>query len=229
MEQHVMRPPLMFLKIDKGWGKLLEEYDSAKQILSEYRSGSGVIILGSTRTRDVSGIDPSYASNKKTIPFNAHGFIAGGKVIITGDSNHEGTFVVDSTTTVNSLVIQTTKTDHTAFANGAKITQNPDFQTLGHLVSVMKEGIAQERRNGLQVLYGQDLSDAIEQISLAEIPNSTPSELNYSALIAKVQNMNAYTPNYFPSNQVWLTNPKNLSIYELKNSRVRKVNEEPYT
>ena len=217
------------LKVDKGWGQLLADYESGKQVLSEHRAGSGVIILGSPRSRSLAGLTSVNSSGKNTIAMTAHGFIAGGKITITNDSNFEGTFVVDSSTTANNLVYVPTSSHPSSnnFASTAVVTQQPDYQTIDHLVSTMEQGIKHERRNGLEVLHSHDLADAIKQVSLESIPNSRPSELASAHLISQVQGRRAYTPNYFPNGQIWLVNPKNLSIYELRNSRVRKVQEEP--
>ena len=133
------------LKVDKGWGQLLEDYNSKSQVFEEATGGSGVIILGSPRKRSLHGITPTHSGGKTTIPMTAHGFIAGGQVTITEDSNHQGTFKVDDSTTVHSLVIRTTNTNTTAFSSTATITQNPDFQSIPELYSELIERIPHER------------------------------------------------------------------------------------
>ncbi|MBT4269226.1 MAG: hypothetical protein HOD85_33905, partial [Deltaproteobacteria bacterium] len=133
---------------------------------------------------------------------------------------------VEAETTANLVVIDK------AYAAGdlaaaSRLEQHADFANIGELVAVMKRSIPEVKRRNLENWIGDDILAAYEQKILASADPATPSEFQYMQQSTK---SHGFLPSFglpdFPDSEIWVVNPRVLSIYELRGSRRREAKQD---
>lgn len=213
------------LKIDKSFSLLLEEYNSGSNVLKEVEPGTGQVIIGKKRTVPIAGITPTDGtSGKIVIALENHGFVIGGKVRIVGDDSHaDKEYIIHKTgSTISKIII--TSTTKSAFTANAKLVQKPDYPILEKLVDDMESGILEAKEEtsllpGYQLWIGRKTKSHRGGMVNTAIQNKL-SDIQVQGLVTnQISGLPLVQKSMFPDDQIWLHQPKNLSICETIGSR----------
>lgn len=201
------------LDIDKGWLQRMKEKDAEEPgiVISEIRSGSGIVTVGPTRWVLIKGDAVDKGSGKVGLPSLAHDIPAGAMVQIYNTTNYNGKYLVEPETSEDEFVITAAFTAENEI--NAKAACVPDFANLDELTSETVTSIAPNKRQNLKAIMSDTMAGAEKAALFASIAGTPTEKILAEQALGTIGSLTKRTPFGFPDGKLLITNPANLQIY----------------